>query len=161
VTREVPSFSTTISHLFVSFICHEIFYYYIHRLLHHKNFYKHHKRHHEFKTPICFTSMYCSVLEYINADMLAVLVGYFFTKSHMSTVLLWQTLAMITTLSDHSGYHLPFLHSSELHDYHHLKFNLNYSVYGILDYVHGTFGHFELSENKKRHKILLSFAPGK
>lgn len=158
IEREAPSFFITIRNVIFCCMCQEVFYYYVHRILHHKYFYKYHKRHHEFKTPICIVSMYASAVEYVTADLFPVAAGVFLMKCHMSAVLLYITLMTITTLNDHSGYHLPFLHSNELHDYHHLKFNLNYSVYGFLDYLHGTYGHFETSKNFKRHRVFFSLS---
>jgi hypothetical protein len=35
-----------------------------------------------------------------------------------------------------------FLPSSEFHDFHHLKFNVNYGVLGFLDWFHCTDGMF-------------------
>lgn len=159
VTREAPSFFITILNVIICCVCQEVLYYYVHRILHHRYFYKYHKRHHEFKTPICIVSMYASCVEYVAADLFPVAAGIFLMKCHMSAVLLYITLMTITTLNDHSGYHLPFLHSNELHDYHHLKFNLNYSVYGFLDYIHGTYGHFESSKNFKLHRVFFSLSP--
>ena len=65
----------------------------------------------------------------------------------------WFAKVIVNTNIDHSGYHLPFIHSSgieaskddsnirhlisiffaEHHDFHHLKFNVNYGTTGILD----------------------------
>ncbi len=39
------------------------------------------------------------------------------------TVWVWYFIAVFTTLTTHSGYHLPFMPSSEAHDFHHFKFN--------------------------------------
>jgi methylsterol monooxygenase len=77
-------------------------------------------------------------------------------KSHIATAALWVSIVIVTTLNDHAGFHFPFLHSSELHDYHHFKFNANYSVYGFMDVLHNTFGSFAQSENFKHHQTLFT-----
>lgn len=121
VSRDVPRFSIAMRDMIVCFFCQEFFFYYSHRLLHQKWFYKLHKQHHEYVTPICITSEYCGTFEHIFSNLIPVAIGFKFMHAHITTALLWVTIVIITTLNDHSGYHLPFLHSSELHDYHHLK----------------------------------------
>jgi sterol desaturase/sphingolipid hydroxylase (fatty acid hydroxylase superfamily) len=121
VSRDLPSFPIVMRDLFVSFCCQEFFFYYSHRLLHYRWFYALHKQHHEFVTPVCITAMYAGVIEHIFSNVIPVVIGFRFMGAHMSTALLYLTIVVVTTLNDHSGYHLPFLHSSELHDYHHLK----------------------------------------
>ncbi|RWS18811.1 fatty acid hydroxylase domain-containing protein 2-like protein [Leptotrombidium deliense] len=66
---------------------------------------------------------------------------------------------MLTTLNDHSGYHLPFFPSPEAHDFHHLKFTQNFGVLGILDRFHGTDNMFRNSKVYERHILLLSLVP--
>ena len=89
ISPELPTFFITMRDLFVFFACQEIFFYYMHRTLHHRWFYHLHKQHHEITAPFAITAQYCGVID--------------------------------TILSDHSGYHLPFLFSPRLHDYHHLQ----------------------------------------
>lgn len=121
VSRELPNFSIVMRDLLVCFSCQEIIFYYSHRLLHYRWFYALHKQHHEFVTPVCITAMYAGTIEHIFSNIVPVVIGFKIMNVHMVTALLWLLHVIITTLNDHSGYHLPFLHSSQLHDYHHLK----------------------------------------
>lgn len=122
VTRELPSFSKVMLDLIVCMFCYEIFFYYTHRLLHHKSIYKMiHKVHHEYQTPIGISAIYCHPIEHLLSNIIPVVIGFPLMKCHPVTALLWLNIVIVTTINDHSGYHLPFLHSSELHDYHHLK----------------------------------------
>jgi methylsterol monooxygenase len=68
-------------------------------------------------------------------------------------------MAILRTLNDHSGYHLPFFPSPEAHDFHHLKFNECYGFLGILDYLHGTDTLFRSSPPFKRHIVSLAIKP--
>ena len=120
--REVPSFETTLVHLLVCILVDEIGFYYSHRLFHYKFFYKHiHKKHHLWQSPIAITATYCHPVEHILGNLLPVAGGSMIMQSHISVMWIWLTLATLTTLQTHSGYHLPFCHSSEFHDFHHLK----------------------------------------
>jgi sterol desaturase/sphingolipid hydroxylase (fatty acid hydroxylase superfamily) len=97
--------------------------------------------------------------------------------SHVATAWLWFTLALLSTLNAHSGYHLPFFPSPEAHDFHHLKcenskppktqthffffrrFNNCFGVLGVLDRLHGTDTNFRSSRAYPRHIMMLSFIP--
>ena len=45
--------------------------------------------------------------------------------------------------------------SPEMHDYHHLVYNNNYGVLGILDYIHGTDVNYRKSTQYARHYTFL------
>lgn len=55
------------------------------------------------------------------SNMLPVMVGPLAMGSHLSSITVWLSMALIITTLTHCGYHLPFLPSPEFHDYHHLK----------------------------------------
>ena len=75
---------------------------------------------------------------------------------HVSVAMLWATMAIVGSMTSHSGYHLPFLRSPEAHDYHHLKFNQNFGVLGFLDTLHGTNVEFKKTVQGKRHMVFYS-----
>ena len=102
---------------------------------------------------------YCHPLEHVVANLLPPIVGIMITNAHVATSWLWFTIVISITLNDHSGYHLPFLPSPELHDFHHLKFNQCYGSLGILDYLHGTDTLFRSSPEFKRHLVSRTLEP--
>ena len=138
---ELPSFATTVWHLFGFIVVEEIGFYYIHRfelsvtiwsglnvpfwyyrLLHYPKFYKHvHKIHHEWTAPTGISAVYTHPLEHVLSNLLPVWLGPFIMGSHLSVTWLWYIAAILNTTVTHSGYHFPFLPSPEAHDYHHHK----------------------------------------
>merc|ERR1712108_54344 len=105
---------------------------YSHWILHHRRLYKHiHKKHHEWTASIALVAVYAHPVEHVVSNLLPVALGPLIVGSHPATMWLWFSIALLSTLNSHSGYHLPFLPSPEAHDFHHLKFNQCYGVLGI------------------------------
>nr|XP_045613309.1 fatty acid hydroxylase domain-containing protein 2-like isoform X2 [Procambarus clarkii] len=159
-STQLPTFHWVLFELIVCILLEEIGFYYSHRLFHHRLLYKHfHKLHHEWQSPIAITAIYAHPLEHILSNMAPVFLGPLVMGSHVATIWLWVSLALLSTLNAHSGYHLPFFPSPEAHDFHHLKFNQCYGVLGVLDLLHGTDDKFRASKCFSRHLMMLSLVP--
>ncbi|XP_062443250.1 fatty acid hydroxylase domain-containing protein 2 isoform X2 [Rhea pennata] len=159
-SKELPTFHWFFVELSIFTLIEEILFYYSHRLVHLPFLYKHiHKKHHEWTAPIGVVSMYAHLVEHIFSNTLPVMTGPMIMGSHIASVTVWFSLALLTTSISHCGYHLPLLPSPEFHNFHHLKFNQCYGVLGLLDYLHGTDTLFRQTKAFKRHKVLLSLTP--
>jgi len=159
-SKTLPSIGETILHVIGFSVVEEIFFYYIHRLFHHPKLYKHiHKKHHDWQAPIAISSLYAHPIEHLFANLLPAVLGPIVFGSHVLLGMAWFVTALVSSILSHMGYHLPFLPSTEHHDYHHLKFTDNFGVFGVLDWLHGTDKNFRKSVQFKRHKVLLGFEP--
>lgn len=159
-SKQLPTFQWALFELAVFSLVEEFCFYYSHRLLHHPRIYKHvHKIHHEWTASIGLVSIYCHPLEHFLSNLFPVALGPLLMGSHLATTWMFFALAILSTTVAHSGYHFPFLPSPEAHDFHHLKFNQNYGVLGVLDRLHGTDTQFRKTLAYQRHFLLLSLVP--
>ncbi|KAL0278419.1 UNVERIFIED_CONTAM: hypothetical protein PYX00_000246 [Menopon gallinae] len=155
--RQIPDFHWVLLQFVFFSLVEEVCYFYIHRMLHSKYLYKTiHKRHHEWSSPVAITAIYCHPVEHFVANLLPVFLGPCLINAHLSTYLTWFALAVVFTLSEHSGYHLPFMTSSEYHDFHHFSFTNNFGFLGIMDSYYNTNDMFKKSIASSRHFIIRS-----
>lgn len=139
--RELPTFHWVLFELGICILVEEFGFYYSHRFMHSKKVYKHiHKQHHLWQSPVAVTAIYAHPIgkqsempqqfvnltffifaEHIFSNILPPFLGVFICRSHIATAWLWFTMALLSTLNAHSGYHFPFFPSPEAHDFHHLK----------------------------------------
>ena len=159
------------------------------RLLHHPKLYRYiHKVHHEWTAPVSIVSIYAHPLEHVMSNLIPIYLGPLLMGSHLFVQWLWLFIAIFNTTHTHSGFHLPFMPSSEAHDYHHSKlvplgqdvpgiaivrlcmhsisvplnrFTNNFGALGILDRLHGTDLDFRRQINSKRHFTLTGMASAK
>nr|XP_017028954.1 fatty acid hydroxylase domain-containing protein 2 [Drosophila kikkawai] len=139
--RVLPTFRRALRDVAIFVVLEEVMFYYAHRLLHHRSVYKYvHKKHHEWTAPIAAITLYAHPIEHIMANLLPVATSLALLGTHVALAYVIFGLAVVNSMSDHTGYSFPWsANSVRFHDYHHAKFNYNYGVLGLLDKLHGTY----------------------
>ena len=118
----LPNVQTVLVSCFISDLIFEVFNYPIHRLLHHRLIYKYiHKMHHEYKSTFAVAGLHVHPVEQVILNVLPLSSGLIMLRCHIATAWIYVLSSVIHSTIAHSGYHLPFLNSSEFHDFHHVK----------------------------------------
>jgi len=117
----------------------EIMFFYLHYLFHKQKFIYNniHKKHHKWVEPVAISSLYAHPIEIILCNYLPLIIGFFITKFNFYCVILLIMVGTINALYVHSGYRL--ITSKKMgHYHHHLIYNKQYGILGILDRLHKT-----------------------
>ncbi len=131
-------------------IFEELWFYTFHRLAHHRKIYKYvHKMHHEYKTPFCLTSQYCTLIEQIVINVTPLILGPYIFCAHPHVIFMWFLLSIVSAVHSHSDYNIPFMASVTFHDFHHYNYLGNYGVFMFMDRIFNT--DYEYRKFKKNY----------
>lgn len=121
-------------------IIEDTVFYWLHRLLHTRFFYKNiHKKHHEYKITISIAAEYANPIEFIFGNLLPTSVGPLMlgSRCHVMTWYLWMIVRILETTDGHCGYEfswspfrlLPLSGSANYHNFHHAHNIGNFSSF--------------------------------
>lgn len=121
------------------FILADAFYYWAHRLMHHKSIYKYtHKIHHNSVRVTPFTTISVNVSELIITSTF-ILIVMSFLPMHRSILLIFAAVSLLKNIMIHLGHEilpkklnntwLSWLVTATHHEIHHMKFQQNFGIY--------------------------------
>jgi lathosterol oxidase len=126
--------------LLLTLIVHDTYFYWMHRILHHKNLFKlTHLVHHQSTNPSPWTSYSFHFLEAI-AEGAVMIVLVFAMPLHPLTLMLFALSSFVINVYGHLGYEImpkgfrntflfEIINTSTFHNLHHQKFKGNYGLY--------------------------------
>lgn len=155
-TVELPSVSEFLLHSLVFLLSTEVLFFYTHWALHSSLLYAPiHKKHHSYKQPIAFAALYSHPVEILLGNTVALMCAPFVLNSHCVVFLSGLFFGIVGTEYHHSGLVLiPWGSQPWFHDWHHEKFEENYGLLGILDYIHGTDVKWRAQFQERRRRML-------
>lgn len=148
--EDLPSLTKLITDIAFYIICEDFFFYWAHRILHHKKIYPYiHKIHHRYRLVVGISTEYAHPLEFAFANIISSSSGFLILgkRTHVFTDWVWIIIRISETTDGHSGYEFPFSPwrllplsaGQEFHNHHHLAFDGNYgSFFTIWDRIFNT-----------------------
>ena len=154
-TEGMPSWPVLAAQIVACMFMYDFFFFLAHRLMHVQPLYRwFHYVHHSSRNSIGLTQSYSHPVDFLLSG-LAVLVPPHLVSSHIITQTLWNVVFIIESLNAHTGYNLPFLPDTRVHDFHHSHPHLpaNYGAFfSVWDTLLGTDHEYRLYMERKNEK---------
>jgi sterol desaturase/sphingolipid hydroxylase (fatty acid hydroxylase superfamily) len=148
----LPTMGRAWFEFFATYWINETLFYFGHRMLHSKAFYKRiHKQHHSYIGTRSFGAEYANFIEDALTGYFPFLCGLIIFRSHFETAFVWFACRLAMAIEGHSGYcfkgtwaHTLGLCSGvevAMHDHHHTSNKGNFGN-ELLDFLFGTMDHW-------------------
>ncbi|KAK2749433.1 hypothetical protein FQN57_006367 [Myotisia sp. PD_48] len=136
---QLPSSREVMKTCIIGALLREVIFYYVHRLLHTKFMYRWvHHVHHEFRTPIALAASYSHPIDHVLINAMPIYLPMAIQRAHYLTLITFGAACVFDASIAHCGYSLFRMPSVHEHDVHHEKSNVNFGVWGVIDWLHGT-----------------------
>jgi len=156
--EHLPTMTSLALKMVLFFLFEDFWFYWVHRLLHHRAIYKYiHKVHHDHAAPFGIAGEYAHPAETFILGLGTILPPWIMAD-HLATLWLWTALRTMQVVDCHSGYNFPWSLNNflpgwggaEFHDYHHMTFTGNFaSTFIWWDAVFGTDSSYRVWRNKQ------------
>ncbi|KFG85613.1 C-4 methylsterol oxidase [Metarhizium anisopliae] len=138
-----------------SLLVFEVLFYYIHRLMHTRLFYRPvHAMHHRMTDKVCLGAFYVHPVEFLMVGFGAFMGAVALTRTHFSTMLFLGVVAELAGLYFHE---LGEVSGVMSHESHHVRGAKNFGSIGLMDVLHGTFMKTLFVPVVRRESIVLPF----
>jgi sterol desaturase/sphingolipid hydroxylase (fatty acid hydroxylase superfamily) len=112
----------------INWISVDILFWTIHRILHFPIFYSLiHKKHHEFKRPIGFTSLYATPIDFLVSNFPPIFFALIILRSHYTLFYFWTCISTFNTI------YISHSKNDRFHVIHHESFIYNYGINIFMD----------------------------
>lgn len=161
----LPSWPHILFVCLVSMVIEDIYFYFVHRLLHHGMWYKYiHKIHHDHAAPFGIAAEYAHPVETLILGVGSV-IGPLLLTRHLFVLWAYLFVRVFQTVEAHSGYHFPWSPANFIplyggpvfHDFHHETFKGNYaSTFIWVDWLFGTSKQYYDRRDRRRAEALAA-----
>jgi fatty acid hydroxylase domain-containing protein 2 len=125
----LPAWYVSLGLLLVVAVMQGFLFYVGHYIFHFKSLYrKYHKIHHEFRESTALACQYAHLVEHYLVNLLPIMVPPLIVGLHPFVFAFWFSIAVVTTNIGHSGYSIPHMGTTILHDFHHFNVFGNYGT---------------------------------
>jgi len=153
----LPTLGTAVLHILFHFVWADGSFYWLHRMFHHRWFYRFHKQHHEFKATIGFAAVYASTLEDVLVNFPTTFIGPILLRSHPIVTVTFFFLRLQESVEEHSGYDVVWspwklLRNNDHHDFHHSHNVGAYGTFPFWDWIMGTDKAYNTWKEQQKNK---------